>query len=395
MCRRALLWIPVFLGPTVSVAAEPVVPAPFFDLRQQRTEYAGPGRDLPAPADLKEILIGYFGPSDPADARNGDLWCAAQLAVEEANAAGGFQGKPWRLVGAWADNPWGSGVQQLTRLVFDQRVWAIIGGIDGPATHLAEQIVVKARLPLLSPISTDKTVHLVNVPWMFSLAPGDHRLATALAQALMAEVGDRPFVRIATAEHDAKVFAQECDKAWGAHRRAAAYKFECPAGVQDLAPLTQRILTTQAAAAVVLADAEDSARLVAALRNGGFAGMICGGPALGRHRFLTQAAAAAEGVVFPLLCDPDRIPAPFAEAFRHRCGHAPDYAAAQTYDAVWLLVAAVRKAGLNRARLRDALAEMSPWTGVSGAVIWDGTGANTRSPMLGTVRQGRVLRQLQ
>ena len=32
------------------------------------------------------------------------------------------------------------------RIVYQDRVWAIIGGIDGPSAHLAEQVVAKARL---------------------------------------------------------------------------------------------------------------------------------------------------------------------------------------------------------------------------------------------------------
>ena len=56
-----------------------------------------------------------------------------------------------------------------------------------------------------------------------------------------------------------------------------------------------------------------------------------------------------------------------------------------TYDAVQLLVAAVRQAGLNRARIGDALRDLSPWDGVAGTVRWDTLGGNTRPAHLGTV----------
>ncbi|MHC4741697.1 MAG: hypothetical protein ACYS8Z_07290, partial [Planctomycetota bacterium] len=39
--------------------------------------------------DVEEVLIGYFGPTDPCHVRGGDMWRAACLAVEEANRAGG------------------------------------------------------------------------------------------------------------------------------------------------------------------------------------------------------------------------------------------------------------------------------------------------------------------
>ncbi len=100
------------------------------------------------------------------------MWNAACLAVEQANRAGGYNGLPFRLVAGWSDNPWGSGVTEVARMAYVHKVWAIIGGIDGPSTHLAEQVVAKARLTLLSSASTDKTVNLANVPWMFSCLPG-------------------------------------------------------------------------------------------------------------------------------------------------------------------------------------------------------------------------------
>jgi branched-chain amino acid transport system substrate-binding protein len=45
-------------------------------------------------------------------------------------------------------------------------------------------------------------------------------------------------------------------------------------------------------------------------------------------------------------------------------------------------VAAIRKTGLNRARLRDAIQALSPYQGVSGRIEWDALGRNTRPPRL-------------
>jgi len=135
----------------------------FSDLRTRQTDYAGPGREKCSPSDVKEVLIGYFGPGTPSDPRGGDMWSAACLAVEQANRSGGYNGLPFRLVAGWSDNPWGSGITEVTRMAYVHKVWAIIGGIDGPSTHLAEQVVAKARLTLLSSASTDKTVNLANV----------------------------------------------------------------------------------------------------------------------------------------------------------------------------------------------------------------------------------------
>jgi ABC-type branched-subunit amino acid transport system substrate-binding protein len=112
---------------------------------------------------------------------------------------------------------------------------------------------------------------------------------------------------------------------------------------------------------------------------------------MGRRRFLEEGGAAAESVIFPLLYQPCEASRGFEATFKRRFETAPDYAAARTYDAVRLLVAAIRTAGLNRARIRDTLKELAPWEGVAGTVNWDGLGANSQPVPLGTIHNGRVV----
>ena len=78
-------------------------------------------------------------------------------------------------------------------------------------------------------------------------------------------------------------------------------------------------------------------------------------------------------------------------AHLQRCGHKPDFAAAQTFDAVSMLVTAIREVGPNRARVFDAMREISPYRGAAGTIRWDPVGANTRAVQLGVYRNGRLV----
>jgi branched-chain amino acid transport system substrate-binding protein len=332
------------------------------------------------------------------------------MAVRQANERGGHRGKPFRLVSGWSDNPWGTGVVHVTRMAYHDRVWAIVGGIDGPSTHLAEQVVAKARLVLVNPVSSDKTLHLANVPWVFSLVPGDHLQARELAAAIADRLVGQPIrasgslVLISGDDHDSHLFAVELKAALARHRVHPRHQFDCRSGDGDVDALTAKVLDSKPTAVAVVAGPDDSARLVKALRDRGFRGIVFGGPAVGRDRFAQRAGQAAEGVVFPTLFDPSAAPASpagesgapalavrreFVGAYRELHGKQPDFAAAHTYDAVRLLIAAIRKAGLNRARIGDALRDLSPWTGVTGTVNWDRTGSNERRVFLGTVGPSR------
>lgn len=344
-------------------------------------EYDGPDAEGPEPTDLTEVVIGWFGPSDPDHPLYGDLWTAATLAVEEANDGGGLHGLPVRLVPRWSENPWGTGVGQVARMVHEDQVWAILGSVDGPGTHLAEQVVAKARLSLVSPVSTDESVNLAGVPWMFSLAPGDHLWAPLMARGLLETIGGGSFVLLAATDHDSRLAAQELLEELAALDRVPALRIDLRPGGADLESAIERIEDSSPPAALVVASAADSANLVRALRQGGFAGSIFGGPQFGRHLFLVRAGEAAEGVIFPLLFDPrgDGCEAEkFGQRFRERTGSLPDWAAAHTYDATRLLLESIRQSGLNRAAIRQALVELAPWCGVTGVIEWDPTGQNRR-----------------
>jgi ABC-type branched-subunit amino acid transport system substrate-binding protein len=140
---------------------------------------------------------------------------------------------------------------------------------------------------------------------------------------------------------------------------------------------------------VIIANAKVSAALIRVLKQRHFGGKIFGGPSIGQTEFLRDAGAAAAGVTFPTLVSL-RNEESFAHKYEERTGVRPDYRAFQTYDALNLLIAAIRKAGLNRARIRDEVRGLSPWYGVSGAVTWDALGQNKRPVVLTTIANHRL-----
>ncbi len=362
----------------------------FFEARKHQTNYEGPGRDENPPTDIKEVLIGYFGPSTPSAPEYGDMWRAACLAVEQANKAGGYKGLPFRLVSSWSGNPWGSGISKVVRMAYVDRVWAVIGGIDGPSTHLAEQVAAKARLTVLSPASTDKTVNLANVPWMFSCLPGDHLQAPVLANAIASHIEEKPFFLISAVDHDSHLFTVELAKSLAKRQLAPFYHLEFHPSERNVKGLAEKIVSANAHALVLIADARKSAQIIRIVREKNFTGLIFGGPCMGQRSFLEQAGKAANDVVFPLLYTPGKSSNSFEEKFTSRFGKRPDYLTAHTYDAVNLLIAAIHQAGLNRARICDEVRRLSSWQGVTGSIHWDSLGSNSRSVGLGTIRNGRV-----
>ncbi len=449
-------------------------PAPFLRFRDTALGYHGPSVDF---TNLTEIRIGWFGPTNLADPLSGDLWHAANLAFREANEASAATEPvpgipdpglpisssplpaprsltrapsselraplPFRLVPRWSVNPWGTGVSQLTRMVYDEQPLALIGSVDSASTHLAEQITAKANLPLVSPVATDPSVTLAGVSWMFACAPSDAAIArVVVADVLAALPTDRSqksevrsqraegrgqrtegggrraedggrrtedgnpksrttCVLLTCTDHESRMLTREVLREFSQRGRLPDYRFDVPPGSADFDQQMKALAEIQPAAVLILAGVEDSARLVRAVRRSSelearsSERVIFGTQSMGRSRFRELAGPAAEGVRFPLLCamDPaDPRAARFAALFQAERNRAPDYAAVLTYDATTLLVEAIRRAGPNRARIREALIALSPWPGLAGVIHFDGTGQNTRTNIgMATIQNGDVV----
>jgi hypothetical protein len=110
--------------------------------------------------------------------------------------------------------------------------------------------------------------------------------------------------------------------------------------------------------------------------------------------FIAEAGEAAEGVVAVATYDPTRDDPrlkAFAKAFSGRFNHEPEAYAAHAYDGANILIAAIRKAGLNRVRIRDALFEYTHYDGVTGPVDFDTTLNDIGPVYIATVEKGRFV----
>jgi ABC-type branched-subunit amino acid transport system substrate-binding protein len=401
--------------------------APFLRFRDVTLGYTGPDEDF---TNLTEVRLGWFGPSDATNELAADMWWAANRAVQEANEQGGCSWNselprlPFRLVPRWAVDPWGTGVSQLSRMVYDERPLALIGSVDSASTHLAEQVVAKANLPLVSPIATDKSVTLAGVSWMFACAPSDAAIARVLVDDILARRADPSdkLVLLTCTDHESRMTAREVLKEFTQRGRLPDFRFDVQPGAQGVAQQLAALAESDPAAVLIIAGAEDAARLALAVRERlppakslrpavsrfptgsdgprragerGSGCLIFGSHAMGRTRFRELAGQAAEGVRFPLLFVPnaaDTNVARFTACFAADHQHPPDYTTVFTYDATRLLIEAIRHAGPSRVRLREALTGLSPWAGLAGPISFDGTGQNVRTNIcMGTIREGAVV----
>jgi branched-chain amino acid transport system substrate-binding protein len=283
-------------------------------------------------------------------------------------------------------------------MVYDEQPLAILGSVDSAATHLAEQVVAKANLPLVSPVSTDPSVTLAGVSWAFSCAPSDAAIACVLVDHLLrtAATGTNRFALLTTTEHESRMTARVVLRECSRRGRLPAFRFEAQPGTHAIERQIAATADARPDAVLIIASPEDSARLTIAVRAKLPGVTIFGAQAMSRSGFLELAAKAAEGVRFPMLIAGASTGSARAQQFRDSFlaahGRGPDYMAALTYDSTRLLLEAIKTTGPSRARIRETLGQLSPWQGIAGVIDFDGTGQNTRSDIaMATVENGIIV----
>jgi branched-chain amino acid transport system substrate-binding protein len=127
----------------------------------------------------------------------------------------------------------------------------------------------------------------------------------------------------------------------------------------------------------------------------GFTGTVLGSDSWGNVELVTLCGDECEGYYFTTHYAPD-IATPkaqaFIEAYEGAYGKTPDDVAALTYDAFGLLFQAIQTAGkLDRQAVRDALAAIPSYEGVTGNMQFTGTGDPVKSAVVLQVKDGKFV----
>jgi ABC-type branched-subunit amino acid transport system substrate-binding protein len=166
-------------------------------------------------------------------------------------------------------------------------------------------------------------------------------------------------------------------------------------GETDFKVQLERIKKTNPDAILIWGNAKESALILKQIRELGMEQPIYASDRIVSEEFLKIAGSLAEGIVTTCQYNPDSND-PKLKAFKanyvKRFGQEPDVFAAHAYDGMNIIIEAVRKAGLNRALIRDLLTDMKTfqgYQGVTGPVYFDGSWNNVRPIFMAEVSNGR------
>jgi branched-chain amino acid transport system substrate-binding protein len=358
---------------------------PFKEHFLEQLEYTGPGRAIPEPEHVDTVKIGFIGPimSTVSVATGGKsheealgipMLRGAQLAVAQANARGGYlkRGIPFELVVANDNGLWGASGNEIVKLAYKEKVWAILGTIDGANSHIAIRVALKAEIVMMNSGDTDPTFIETNIPWVVRCIGDDRQQGYLLEDYLYRKLNYTRIGIIRASNRYGRFGVREIKDGSRRLNHPVILEMAYEVGGDDCSLQLERLKASDVQAIVHWGDAVEGALILNQMRAMGMQQPFFACDRCVSDEFVALAGANAEGVVCaypwnPARQDPDLDA--FRATYRQRYGTEPDTYAAHAYDGMSMLVDAIQAAGLNRAKIRDVLAYGSdPYKGVTGLI---------------------------
>lgn len=342
----------------------------------------------------KPILVGFAG---SITGKNSDLGIdgreAVEMAVDEANAAGGIRGRRLRL--EVRDDGGDPGLAARNQLeLAKEGVVAVIGHSTSALTLPA--LAQEGAKGLVTIAATVSTPLLTGKDDDFFRVGSDSSVEVLQAAAYLRE---RLGARTIVGAYDSSNAAYA--ETW--YRDLARRFTELGGKAAEPVPFSSgNIGSWEGIAAAVVASAPsfdaiaiaagsaDTALVAQRLRRRGVAAPILSSSWAETQETVQQGGEAVEGMLFSETFDVRSVsPAylVFSKAFRERYGRDPTFSAAHHYEAALYLFKALELAG-PRGRLREALLRIERMEGLQGEILFDRFGDATRKGVMLEIRNG-------
>jgi len=343
-------------------------------------EFLGAGRDKPEPKNLKEVRIGFLGPLEgsPIVSLGKQMLNGCMMAIDEANARGGYKGIPYKLMVHNDVGLWGAAANEVIQMD-DEKVWAWLGSIDDIVSHVALRATLKTEIMMVNTGDPDPTFTETSIPWLIRVISDDRQSGYALASYIYEKMGHERVAVIRSNSRYGRVGIMEYSGVATrlGHPMMIEERFEN--GETDFSMQLKNIKEINPDAILIWGNAKESALILKQIRAMGMKQPVYGSDRMVSSEFLKIAGKDAEGVVTTCQYNPDADnPAlkEFQKNYFKKYGEQPEVFAVHAYDGMNLIIKAIEKVGLNRVLIRDVLSDLKTfqnYQGISGVITLDGS----------------------
>tara|TARA_R110001583_G_scaffold191209_2_gene356142 strand:- start:11120 stop:12385 length:1266 start_codon:yes stop_codon:yes gene_type:complete len=359
-------------------------------------QFYGAGREKLQPKNLNDVRIGFLGPLEGSDMvpLGIQMLNGANLAIEEANNKGGYEGLPFKLMVHNDVGLWGAAANEVVKMD-DEKVWVWLGSIDDIVSHVALRATLKMEIMMVNTGDPDPTFTETNIPWAIRVISDDRQSGYALASYIFEKKGHERVAVIRANSRYGRVGIMEYS---GVARRLGhpmTIETRFDEGETDFKMQLEKIKKIAPDAILIWGNAKESALILNQIRALGMKVPVYGSDRVVSSEFLKIAGLNAEGIVSTCQYNPNAdIPKlkTFQTNYHERFGIEPDVFATHAYDGMNLIIEAIRKVGLNRVLIRDVLTDLKTfqnYQGVTGEIVLDGSWNDIGEIWMANVQNGK------
>lgn len=298
----------------------------------------------------------------------------ASVAIQRANEQGGINGRPLQLVVRSMEGPWGTGSKQAVSLIFEEKVWALLGSHDGRNAHLVEQAATKSIVPMVSAWSADPTLTQAFVPWFFNCIPTNKQQAESLSEEIYFK---RKLNRVAVvtdnSNYDSEMASDFFLKQVVLGKHPDPEVFDASGTGTKYEALTEKILRSNPGCLVLFCSPVTSAGIIKLLKQ-----KRISIPVYGSLLILDENLLSSDEMEH--INDVLKVPAgqwqneewkSFRNEYGEKFGKRPGMTAVYSYDAANILISALRKARSGNREIIQKKLEETSWKGITGTISFD------------------------
>jgi branched-chain amino acid transport system substrate-binding protein len=326
------------------------------------------------------------------DNKSAEAKYAAEMAINKVNAKGGINGRRLQLIVRSMEGPWGTGSKQAVDLIFNEKVWAIMGSHDGRNAHLVEQACAKTHMVFLSAWACDPTLSQAFVPWYFSCVPNDHQQASALLEEIYSK---RKITKIAVVSdngYDSKLASETFLK--------LSKKLPIPVPLQlsydnssiDFKSLLDQIEKAKVNGIVLFGQPSASTTIIQQIRQRKMKQPVFGSlSVLGENGISGLDLKKYENVVIIFSgLDSDQKRINFQNEFKKEKGRIPGAVATYAFDGMNIIIEAIRNCSFDRDKVQGAMAK-THYQGITGPIQFDDKGNRQGKVGLSEIKNGVLI----
>ena len=320
-----------------------------------------------------EILVGEYGSMSGPQATFGQsTHNGIMIAIEEINAAGGVNGRKIRVITEDDQSKQEEAASAVQKLISRDNVVAVLGEVASSASIAAAPICQGAKVPMISPSSTNPDVTKKG-DYIFRMCFLDDYQGSQLAVFAAERLKVKRVAVLVDVKSDystglAKFFEDKFKTLGGTIVGRASYAN----GDSDFKSQLTAVKATNPDVLFVPGYYTDIGQIAIQARDLGLTVPLLGGDGWESPKLIEIGGKALEGCFFSTHYSPGEtspIVRGFVEKYKERHQQTPDALAALGYDAAKLLADAMKRAGsTDGTKVRDALAATKGFDAVTGTI---------------------------